>query len=96
MSGVGLTVLPVYLFTGDLRLLVAVVCGAAHGVDAAVVLDRRRANKRTISGDQLLLVDTLAPLGGQVATRLADGDKTDAIGNTAGVGTAAVTVALES
>lgn len=56
------------LFTRDLRLLVAVVCGAAHGVDACVVLDRRGTDKWTISGDQLLLVNTLATLGGLVAS----------------------------
>lgn len=84
------------LFTRDLRVLVAVVCGAALGVDAGVVLDRGGADKRAISGDQLLLVNALALLGGLVASRLTEGDKTDAIGDAAGVGAAAVAVALEA
>lgn len=77
------------------QLLVAVVCGAAHGVDARVVLDRGGADKRTIQRDQLLLVNALASLDGRAASRLTDGDVTDAIGDAAGVGTAAVAVTLE-
>lgn len=67
MGGAALPVCPC-LFTRDLGLLVAVVCGAAHGVDAAVVLDRRGADKRAISRDQLLLVNALALLGGQLVS----------------------------
>lgn len=77
-------------------LLVAVVCGAAGGVDARVVLGRGRADEGAIAGDQLLLVDALAPLGGQAASRLTAGDEADAIGDAAGVGAAAVAVTLKS
>lgn len=40
-------------------------------------------------------MDTLALLCGQPVSRLADGDKTNAISHATGVGTAAVTVTLE-
>lgn len=57
-----------WLLTGDLGLLVAVVGDAADGVDPAVVFDRGGADEGPVSGDQLLLVDTLAPLRGQLTS----------------------------
>lgn len=79
-----------------IRLLVAEVCGTAHGVNAVSMFARRGTDEGSVSWDQFVFVYTLALLCGRSAVWLADGDKTDAIRRAAGVGTAAVTVTLES
>lgn len=77
------------------RVLVAVVWGAAERVNAAVMFDGRGADEGPVSWDQFIFVYALALVDGLTATWPADGDKADAIRRAAGVGTAAVTVTLE-
>lgn len=76
-------------------LFVAIICLAAPWVNATVMFEGRGTDEGSVSWDQLVFVYALAGLSDQLVTWLPDGNVADTICWAAGVGTAAVTVALK-